>query len=105
MDQIVTFRYANCLGLCSMGVPLNWVPWEELSYCYEHGLWLMASQRALLSVSGGMILHSCIAQVDFKSGCDLVLLCYEDCVNQCYWYSVWYMVILLYLLIYVSLVR
>ena len=38
----------------------------------------MTSQRVLLSVNGGMRLHTCIAQVDIKSGCGLVLLCHED---------------------------
>ena len=80
------------MGLGSTRGPLTC---NILAYYYEHkhGLWLMTSQRVLLSVNGGMRLHTCIAQVDIKSGCGLVLLCYEDYVNQCCWYSVCYVVI------------
>ena len=67
------------------------------------GLWLTTSQRVLVSVNDGMEIHSCIAYVDFKSVFCLVLLIYEDCVNQCYWYLVFYAVILLWLHIYGSL--
>ena len=91
------------------GILTAWfsVPWKDqllviiVFIVYE--LWLMTSQRVLHSVSWGVGLHSCIAQVDFKSGCGGVLLCYEDCVNQCCWYSVCYMVILFLWLIYVLL--
>lgn len=80
-DQIFTFRQAiwdqvpsrctNSLSLSSMREPLHWVLWKDqllviiLFIGYE--LWLMTSQRVLLSVNGGVRLHSCIAQVDFKS--------------------------------------
>ena len=47
---------------------------------YELWAWtiLMTSQGDLLSVSGGMGLHSCIAQVGFERGDGVVSLCYED---------------------------
>ena len=73
-----TFQCNNSLNLGSMRRPFTFY---TLAYYYdhEHRLLLMTSQRVLLSVSGGMWLHTYILQVDFKSGCGVLLL----------WYCIW----------------
>ena len=80
------------MGLGSLKWPLTFY---IIGYCYEHGLGLMTSQRFLLSVSGGLELHSWITQVEFMSGWGFILLVYEYFVNQWCWYLAYYMVILL----------
>ena len=122
LDQISTFCHANNLDRISMFqhakslieflrsrklTLLICVPWEDqllviiVFTVYEQ--WLVTSRGYLLRVSGGMWLHSCIAQVDFKCDFDVVLFYYEDCVNQCCWYSVCCIVLSLLWLIYLSL--
>lgn len=45
----------------------------------------MFPQEVLLSMNGGMWLHSCIAQVGFESGHDMSLLWYDDYeLNVCF---------------------